>query len=49
MVIDFLSSVDLVAAGGFIALCLCLHGGSSVFSVHAMQLLSSTGGVSIAL
>lgn len=49
MVIDLLSSVDLVAAGGFIALCLCLDGSSSVFSLHEMQLLSSTGGVSIAL
>lgn len=49
VVIDFLSSVDLVAAGGFIAPCLCLDGSSSVFSAHEMQLLSSTGGVSIAL
>lgn len=49
MAIDFPSSVDLVAVGGFIAVCLCLDGSSSVFSAHEMQLLSSTGDVNTAL
>lgn len=49
MVIDFPSSVDLVAVRGFIAVCLCLDGSSSVFSAHEMQLLSSTGNVNTAL
>lgn len=48
MVIDFRFSVDLVAVGGFMAVCLCLDGSSSVFSAHEMQLLSSTGDVNAA-
>lgn len=49
VVIDFPSSVDLVAVRGFIALCLCLDGSASVFHAHEMQLLSSTGNVNTAL
>ncbi len=49
VVIDFPLSVDLVSVRGFMAVCLCLDGGSSLFSAHEMQLLSSTGDVNAAL